>query len=150
MTTTQDALGRPVAQDPLVDAIVESSFATMAVLTKVGAEHDLSLTQLRVLGILRDRRLRMSELADYLSLEKSSLSGLVDRAERRGLLLRAPSSTDRRAVEVFLSAEGARVGEAIYAEVRLALGPLTTRLAVPERSRLEVLLRRLLGPPALA
>ena len=32
----------------------------------LAADHDLSLTQLRVLGILRDRRLKMSELASYL------------------------------------------------------------------------------------
>jgi hypothetical protein len=31
---------------------------TMAVLTRVAADNELSLTQLRVLAILRDRRLR--------------------------------------------------------------------------------------------
>jgi len=38
------------------------------VLNRIGTEHDLSLTQLRVLGILRDRRVKMSELAGYLGL----------------------------------------------------------------------------------
>ncbi len=37
----------------LIDALVQTSIVTMAVLSKIGAEHDLSLTQLRVLGILR-------------------------------------------------------------------------------------------------
>ncbi len=41
---------RAVAHDGLVDALVQASFVTMAVLSKVGAEYDLSLTQLRVLG----------------------------------------------------------------------------------------------------
>lgn len=41
----------------------------MAVLTKVAADNELSLTQLRVLAILRDRRLRMTALAGYLGLE---------------------------------------------------------------------------------
>jgi DNA-binding MarR family transcriptional regulator len=150
MTTAHgSSSGSPVAQDALVDAIVEASFATMAVLTRVGAEHELSLTQLRVLGILRDRRLRMSALADYLGLEKSSLTGLVDRAEKRGLLERAPSASDGRAVEVFLSARGVAVGEALYAQIRQALAPLTTRLTASERPRLESLLRRLLGPTPL-
>ncbi|MCU1528423.1 MAG: Transcriptional regulator, MarR family protein [Frondihabitans sp.] len=150
MTTAEDA--RPnssIAEDALVDAIVEASFATMAVLTKVGAEHELSLTQLRVLGILRDRRLRMSTLADYLGLEKSSLTGLVDRAAKRGLLERAPSESDGRAVDVFLSSDGVDIAEALYAQVRQALAPLTTRLTASERPRLEVLLRRLLGPTSL-
>src|SRR5262245_56114690 len=85
-------------RDGLVDALEQVSFATMAVLTKVGADNDLSLTQLRVLAILRDRRLRMSALADYLGLEKSTMTGLVARAERRGLLARAPSPEDGRAM----------------------------------------------------
>ena len=46
-------------QEELVDALVRSSFAVMAVLSRIGAEHDLSLTQLRMLGILRDRRVTM-------------------------------------------------------------------------------------------
>ena len=50
-------------QDDLIDALVTASFATMAVLTRIAAEHDLSLTQLRVLAILRDRRVKMTELA---------------------------------------------------------------------------------------
>src|SRR5215469_16850320 len=76
----------------LVDALVQVSFATMAVLNKTAADHDLSLTQLRVVGILADRRLRMTALAAYLGLEKSTLSGLIDRAEKRGILMRLPSA----------------------------------------------------------
>ena len=83
---------------------------TMAVLSKVGADHDLSLTQLRVLAILRDRRLGMTALADYLGLEKSTMSGLVDRAEKRGLLERAPNGEDGRAVDVLPQPRGNQAG----------------------------------------
>src|ERR1700685_1359075 len=105
---TSEAAAPPTAPDrqDLIDALVRTSFVTMAVLNKVGAEHDLSLTQLRVLAILRDRRVKMSELADYLGLDKSTISGLVDRAEKRGLLQRAPNPADGRAVDVFLSPAG--------------------------------------------
>ena len=95
-----------VDQRELIAALARTSFVTMAVLSKIGAEHDLSLPQLRMLGILRDRRLKMSELADYLGLDKSTVSGLVDRAERRGLLQRTPNLADRRAVDVQLSPDG--------------------------------------------
>ncbi|MGY1962144.1 MarR family transcriptional regulator [Nocardia gipuzkoensis] len=63
----------------------------MAVLTRIGSEHDLSLTQLRLLGLLRDRRPRMTDLAAFLGLDKSTMSGLVERAERRGLVARGKS-----------------------------------------------------------
>ena len=52
--------------EALVDALAQSAFVVMGALTRIGAEHELSLTQLRVLGILRDRTPRMAELADYL------------------------------------------------------------------------------------
>ena len=71
MVSSQPAVrARAIDQDGLVDALVQAAFVTMAVLNKLSAENDLSLTQLRVLAILRDRRLRMTTLADYLGLEK--------------------------------------------------------------------------------
>src|SRR5580692_5577878 len=93
---TSDSAAQPTAPDQreLIDALVTTSFATMAVLNRIAAQHDLSLTQVRVLAILRDRRVKMSELADYLGLDKSTITGLVDRAEKRGLLQRAPNPAD--------------------------------------------------------
>lgn len=133
--------------DDLVDALVQASFVTMAVLNKVGAEHDLSLTQLRVLAILRDRRLRMTALANYLGLDKSTMTGLVDRAEKRGLLERAPNPTDGRAVDVFLSADGAKLADRLYAQVEQSLSPRLSSLAQPDRRRLGTLLEQLLATP---
>jgi DNA-binding MarR family transcriptional regulator len=130
--------------DPLVDALVQTSFATMAVLTKAAADNDLSLTQLRVMGILRDRRLRMTALAEYLGLEKSTMSGLVDRAEKRGLVQRAPSAEDRRAIEVFLTPAGAALAQRVGASVAEALAPLTAPLGAADQRRLEALLARML------
>jgi DNA-binding MarR family transcriptional regulator len=72
----------------------------MAVLNRVSADHDLSLTQLRVIAILRDRRLRMGDLADYLGFDKSTITGLVERAEMRGLLQRGPNLHGRRSGDV--------------------------------------------------
>ena len=133
-------------QAGLTDALVQSAFITMAVLNKVAADHDLSLTQLRVLGILRDRRLRMAVLADFLGLDRSTLTGLVDRAERRGLVERSSSPTDGRAVEVFLSPEGMKLAARIHDRVRRSLMTITDELAPVDRRRLRVLLERIRGP----
>jgi DNA-binding MarR family transcriptional regulator len=129
----------------LIDALARTSFAVMAVLNRIGAEHDLSLTQLRVLAILRDRRGRMRDLADYLGLDKSTITGLVDRAEKRGLLQRAPNADDGRAVDVFLSTEGARLAEIGAIEIAQALSPMTERLTKSEARRLTALLEDVLG-----
>jgi DNA-binding MarR family transcriptional regulator len=137
---------RTVAQDGLVDALVQASFVTMAVLSKVGAENDLSLTQLRVLAILRDRRVRMTRLAAYLGLEKSTMTGLVDRAAKRGLLERGPSADDGRAVDVSLSPRGAALAERLYLQAGRSLSPLTSALSPAEQRQVQTLLERMLGP----
>jgi DNA-binding MarR family transcriptional regulator len=136
----------PTEQDRLVDALAQAAFTTMAVLTKVAADNDLSLTQLRVLAILRDRRLRVTTLAAHLGLEKSTMTGLVARAEKRGLIERAPNTDDGRAVDVSLSAAGLRLAETVQATVRRELAPMTGKLAAGERRRLSTLIERMLGP----
>jgi len=132
-------------QDGLIDALVQASFATMAVLNKLGAENDLSLTQLRVLAILRDRRLRMTGLADYLGLDKSTMTGLVQRAEKRGLLQRTANDLDGRAVEVLLTPAGEELTDRIRGRVAQSLSPLIGGLSQPDQRRLQTLLFRMLG-----
>lgn len=126
--------------DRLLEALVRSTFDVTAVLTRVAAAHDLSLTQLRVLGILRDRRVGVTALASYLGLDKSTLSGLVDRAERRGLVRRERSPLDRRAVDVLLTPEGRALLARLDDAVRRSLAPRVSTLPPPERARLADLL----------
>ena len=138
---------QPTAPDQfnLIDALVTTSFATMAVLNRIAAEHDLSLTQIRVLAILRDRRVKMSELANYLGLDKSTITGLVDRAEKRGLLQRAPNPGDGRAVDVMLSAAGTELAERGAAQIERSLSPMTSTLTRADAHRLTALLERMLS-----
>jgi DNA-binding MarR family transcriptional regulator len=136
----------PVPSD-VVDSLVLASFTVIALLSRVAAEHDLSLTQVRVLAILRDREPTMAELADYLGLERSSVSGLIDRAVKRGLVRRDASEDDGRAVRVSLTPDGRRLASAGAQEVGELLEPMTGRLSQAERNRLSLLLGKLLGWP---
>jgi DNA-binding MarR family transcriptional regulator len=130
--------------DALVDALVRNTFQVTGVLTRIGAENDLSLTQLRVLGILRDRRPRVTQLAAYLGLDKSTMSGLIDRAERRDLVAREKSPDDGRVVEVFLTPAGHELTRRLYEEVRRTLAPALEHLAPGQRTQLLALLEPLL------
>src|SRR6185437_3757854 len=89
-----------------VDGLAQLSFVIMGMLERRAAEHELSIPATRLLGVLRDHEPTMQELARLLDLDKSSVTGLVDRAERRGLVARAPSPVDRRATLVRLTDEG--------------------------------------------
>ncbi|GAA2797713.1 MarR family winged helix-turn-helix transcriptional regulator [Nonomuraea dietziae] len=128
------------ATDDVVDALVRTTFEVAGVLTRIGGEHDLSLTQLRVLGILRDRRARITELAAYLGLDKSTMSGLIDRAQRRGLLTRGKNPEDGRVVEVFITPAGLELAERVGDDIRRALAPATGRLDPEQLDRLVNLL----------
>ena len=146
MVSLSSAAAPPtVEQSELIDALVRVSFFTTAVLSKVAAAHDLSLTQVRVLAILRDRHGAMTELATHLGLDKSTISGLVDRAEKRGLLERSPNPRDGRGVDVALTAEGAELAARGSAEVAQVLAPATCALTRSEARRLAALLERMLG-----
>lgn len=126
----------------LVDALVQSAFSTMAVLSHFAAENDLSLTQLRVLAILRDRKVGVTALATYLGLEKSTLSGLVDRAEKRGLLERARDEADARNIHLTLSAAGRALANRVETQIGQALEPTIEKLTSTERERLQALLTK--------
>ena len=115
--------------DPVVDSLVQLSFAVLDILGRAAALHDLSVTQLRLLGILRDRTPSMAEIAAFLRLDRSSVSGLIDRAEKRGIVARRTSARDGRVTTVELTAEGRQladnVGPTLYAQIEQLLGQLT-------------------------
>jgi DNA-binding MarR family transcriptional regulator len=73
----------------------------------------------------------MTDLKDHLALEKSSVSGLIDRAEDRGLVARTTGHPDGRAVRVRLTEQGAelaaRFADEVYAELDRLLAPLSDR-----------------------
>ncbi|MEZ0054144.1 DNA-binding MarR family transcriptional regulator [Mycobacterium sp. MAA66] len=136
-----DAAGR----NELRDALVQMSFTLMSVLTEVASSHELSLTQLRVLGILRDREPTMAELAVYLGLERSTISGLIDRAAQRGLVVKTADSVDGRSVRVSLSRRARDVEREITGEIAVRMEPVIGRLSAVEQNRLTALLIKTLG-----
>jgi MarR family transcriptional regulator, lower aerobic nicotinate degradation pathway regulator len=131
--------------EDLRDSLVQVSFAVIAVLSRVAAEQDLSLTQLRVLGILRDRKPTMADLAAYLGLERSTVSGLIDRAVQRGLLHKSTDPADGRSVRVSLTAQARRLESRIIAEIGELMAPMTDRLSTSEQKRLTDLLAKVLA-----
>jgi DNA-binding MarR family transcriptional regulator len=138
--------GAPATRKQLspVDGLAQLSFLIQGLLERRAAEHDLSIIQTRLLGVLRDRTPTMNELARFLGLDKSSVTGLVDRAERRGLVARVPSATDRRAVLVSLTDEGRSFVSQAAAAFEADVSALLSRLPPRERETLSRIVSRLL------
>ncbi|MCW2915820.1 MAG: transcriptional regulator, MarR family [Actinomycetia bacterium] len=124
----------------VVTALVRSSFLVNAVYAESGREYGLSPQQGQLLCVLMPQPYGMSELGGVLGLAKSSLTGLVDRTARRGLVRREPDPQDARAVRVALTTEGRELAEEFYAETCRRVEALPAGLSDTDRSRLADLL----------
>ena len=78
----------------------------------------------------------MAELGEALHLEKSSLTGLIDRAEARALVARVRDDSDRRTCRVALTESGAELVVRFRDDVSRELNALAADL--PERTRGEL------------
>lgn len=117
--TTAPKAEAPDALDPdLADALVRLSFLVQSVIGRVADRRELSVPQFRLLAVLEDREIGMLELSRILELEKSSVTGLVDRAERRGLVCRVQVPGNRRAVHVILTPAGRSLVEELRPVIR--------------------------------
>jgi len=127
-----------------VDGLVQLSFLVQNALTRRAVDHGLSLIQTRLLGVLRDREPGMNELATLLELDKSSITGLIDRAERRGIVERIPSSTDRRAVLVRLTDAGRTLVSQVATAFEADVATMLDCLPVADRHALSALVSSVL------
>jgi DNA-binding MarR family transcriptional regulator len=132
----------------LVDALVQLSFLVHNALAEIAAQHDLSIIQTRLLGILRDREPTMNALGRHLGLDKSSISGLVDRAERRGLVTRTVSASDRRAVQVSITDTGRQLVDQVAASFTGRIETFTAGLPDADRQALAQLAARIVAADA--
>ncbi|QBI54357.1 MarR family winged helix-turn-helix transcriptional regulator [Streptomonospora litoralis] len=132
------------------EALVRLSSTVDRVFGDVSREYGLTPQQARLLCILSTGPMGMGDLGRTLNLEKSSLTGLIDRVERRGLAARERDQRDRRACRIGLTEEGKRLGWAVHHEVCGQLERMTAVLDSAQRSALEAAVHRLLAESGAA
>jgi DNA-binding MarR family transcriptional regulator len=113
--------------------LVQLTALVQAIYARVSERHDLTPVQARLLCRLLDGPRGMAELARCFGVEKAALTGLMDRAERRGLARRSPVAGDRRALQVTLTDAGYRTAAAFHAEIGAELSLLIAPLAPHDR-----------------
>jgi DNA-binding MarR family transcriptional regulator len=109
--------------------------------TVAAASENLTASQGKTLNVLRRGPASMSVLATTLTCDASNMTGIIDRLEKRGLVRREPSSSDRRVKNVVLTAEGERVIDVIRGKMHNTIAGLD-RLSQQERDTLYGLLQR--------
>jgi DNA-binding MarR family transcriptional regulator len=98
------------------------------------AELELSAPQVHTLLALgHEGPLTMGDLARRVAVTEKTTTGLVDRLERDGLVLRLRDGADRRVVRVKLTAHGARLARRLDAEVLEKLTWMMGRLDAGDR-----------------
>ncbi len=84
--------------------------------------------------------LRMGELSQRLMVTGGNVTGLVDQLVAEGLVTRAPTARDRRALVVKLTARGKEAFDAMAGEHERWIEAMFGGLAPSERTRLHELL----------
>ncbi len=104
---------------------------------------EITLIQVQVLRALRDGPQTLGRLGQSIGLSPTSVTRVVDRLERRGLVSRRRESDDRRLVCLHLEPAGERLMGAIRiirgSDIHLAVEAMTSQ----ERRQLTASLRRL-------
>lgn len=109
----------------------------------VAARFDLTPVQARALLGLQEA-VRMRSLAEHLHCDASNVTGIIDRLEVRGLVVREAAAGDRRVKMLALTPEGAHLRRQLEDAVADA-SPITADLDAEERETLRALLRKAVG-----
>jgi DNA-binding MarR family transcriptional regulator len=113
-------------------------FLNRRISSAVGRDPDDELSPVQHVAItaLRERPMRIGELACHLGLAESSVTRLVDRLATRGLVVRRDLRTDRRAVVVELTGAGVLIADHAAVRRRAYLTGILKALEPNERREL--------------
>ncbi|MGW0486338.1 MarR family winged helix-turn-helix transcriptional regulator [Nonomuraea sp. NPDC003214] len=132
------------------DALVRLSHLVQHVFADVSREHGLTPQQLQLVCMLIPGPLGMTELSRLMHLERSSMTGLVDRVEKRRLIARIADPEDRRACRVALTEEGGRAATRAHDDVVARLDTMIERLGDDAREGLTSTVAQLLVAQGLS
>jgi len=129
--------------------ITRASLATTARLRRELTEAGVGVVRPSYLGVLmslwNEDGLKVVELGRCAGLEPSTMTGLLDRMERDGLLARTPDPEDRRAQRVRLSEKGQGIEAIVTEVVDATVEQLLDGLSEPDTERMKHALRQVLA-----
>ncbi|TDD28080.1 MarR family transcriptional regulator [Actinomadura sp. KC06] len=110
------------AHPELAEALLELCCVIEGIRGAASRELGLTPQQAQLLTMVAPQELTHGELASRLHCDKTNITGLVDRLERRGLVRRRPDAKDRRVATVFLTDQGAELVTRFREAVSTAIG----------------------------
>jgi DNA-binding MarR family transcriptional regulator len=136
-----DSLKRDL--DQIVESIIYLVTESRRLSRDQSAQYGVTPTQLSVLKLLHEiGDLRLGDLSRRISAQNSTVTGIVDRMEEAGLVVRSRGADDRRVWNIALTARGRQVAE--RADVRpwqTLRGALEALPRADKRKLIEILRR---------
>jgi len=118
---------------PLTEAVRELVVAMLAVRRAVTRRAGITETELRALEYVSEAPSSPGELARLLDVSTAASTGVVDRLEKHGHVVRRPHPTDRRRQEVHLTESGEAEMEHHLRPMLVALAELEAGMTEAER-----------------
>ncbi|MCA9032576.1 MAG: MarR family transcriptional regulator, partial [Planctomycetaceae bacterium] len=133
-----------VAQD-IGDALTQTARAFQQALYAELAPYGVTVRQSQVLGWLRKKEnLSHCQLARLLKIEPATLTGILERMERDGLILRFADGSDGRGKLIRLNQRAEKLSETVVASSVRVFARAVQGLSPEETDAVRELLRRIL------
>ena len=132
------------AQECIFYQLAKTNQAGNKVWRKAMSDFSLTSVQGMVLNFLYDGdRITSRELGERAMLDSATLTGILDRLEKVGLIERLKHPSDRRAIIVCLTDDGRAVVEKTYQEIEKANEAFLRCLSVSEQKNLKTMLTKI-------
>lgn len=138
----------PKSPRPDVDVIAEAILylytESRRITKELAGRHGLTGPQLAVVKMLEPvGKLSLSELSGKIRARNSTVTGIIDRMEREGLVQRRRSEADRRVVNIELTPKGRELASEIPVEPVSIFRRVLAELSPRDASELSRILSRL-------
>jgi DNA-binding MarR family transcriptional regulator len=100
-------------------------------LTQAGLAHVKPAYLWALMSLWMTDGLKVTDIARRAGLDSSTMTGLLDRMERDGLVTRTDDAADRRTLRIYLTEEGKKIQEPVIAETCKVLDDLFGK--IPEQ-----------------
>lgn len=130
--------------DPILEAILYLYTESRRITKEYARRANLTGPQLTVLKMLEGiGDLSLSELSEKIRAQNSTVTGIIDRMEREGLVVRARSTEDRRVVHIRLTDKGRRIAQDIAIEPMEIFRSALENLSAAETKELMKILTKI-------
>ncbi len=107
---------------------------------KVQKEYGVTIPQVLCLNFLRESpnyQATQGEIREFINLNSSTVSGIINRLEKKGLLARLPKSGDKRVVNIALTSAGDKLLKTIPSLLHEQLSEKLQKLEQSELNKVE-------------